>query len=85
MSRDVQIKLNNNRDIVTFNKIIERFDTDFDLASGRSLVDAKSILGIFYLDTSRPVTLTIHDTDQMDEILEAISPFITDEVAGADR
>ncbi len=55
---------------------INRFNTDFDLVSGRYVIDAKSIMGIFSLDLSRPIQLTIHDSSEMDEIMEVVKPFI---------
>ena len=48
---------------------ISRFNTDFDLISGRYVIDAKSIMGIFSLDLSKPIELTIHESDEIDEIL----------------
>ena len=45
-----------------------------DLQSGRHVVDAKSILGIFSLDLSKPVKLIIH-SDDCEDILEAVKPF----------
>ena len=53
---------------------ISRFNTDFDLISGRYVIDAKSIMGIFSLDLSKPIELTIHESDEIDEILKALHP-----------
>ena len=57
---------------------ISRFNTDFDLISGRYVIDAKSIMGIFSLDLSKPIELTSHESDEMDEILKIIQPYIVD-------
>ena len=57
---------------------ISRFNTDFDLISGRYVIDAKSIMGIFSLDLSKPIELTIHESEEMDEILKIIQPYIVD-------
>ena len=57
---------------------ISRFNTDFDLISGRYVIDAKSIMGIFRLDLCKPIELTIHESDEMDEILKIIQPYIVD-------
>ena len=57
---------------------ISRFNTDFDLISGRYVIDAKSIMGIFSLDLSKPIELIIHESDEMDEILKIIQPYIVD-------
>lgn len=57
---------------------ISRFNTDFDLISGRYVIDAKSIMGIFSLDLSKPIELTIHESDEMDEILKALQPYVVE-------
>ena len=57
---------------------ISRFNTDFDLISGRYVIDAKSIMGIFSLDLSKPIDLTLHESDEIDEILKALQPYVVD-------
>ena len=57
---------------------ISRLNTDFDLISGRYVIDAKSIMGIFSLDLSKPIELTIHESDEIDEILKALQPYVVD-------
>lgn len=57
---------------------ISRFNTDFDLISGRYVIDAKSIMGIFSLDLSKPIALTIHESDEIDEILKALQPYVVE-------
>ena len=57
---------------------ISRFNTDFDLIYGRYVIDAKSIMGIFSLDLSKPIELTIHESDEIDEILKALQPYVVD-------
>ena len=57
---------------------ISRFNTDFDLISGRYVIDAKSIMGIFRLDLSKPIELTIHESDEIDEILKALQPYVVE-------
>ena len=46
-----------------------------DLRAGRHVVDAKSILGIFSLDLSKPITMEIY-TDSCDDLLSDIKPFM---------
>ena len=53
-------------------------DYDFDLVSGRYVIDAKSIMGIFSLDLSKPIDLNIHAEDDSDVILQALKPYIID-------
>ena len=42
------------------------------------MIDAKSIMGIFSLDLSKDIDLNIHDDDKIDEILNALAPYIVD-------
>ena len=50
---------------------------DLDLISGRYVIDAKSLLGIFSLDLSKPIELTIHaDEEAADEIIEALRNYL---------
>ena len=58
-----------------FVNIVTAYDFDVDLASGRYAVDAKSIMGIFSLDLSKPIQLTAH-TDDADKFFTEISEFI---------
>lgn len=60
-----------------FVNIVSKYDYDVDLASGRYAVDAKSIMGIFSLDLSKPIQLTAH-TDDADKFFDEIKEFIND-------
>lgn len=62
-------------DVKNFVNIVSRFDYDIDLASGRYVVDAKSIMGIFSLDLSKPIAVEVH-TDNCDDLMEALKPYI---------
>ncbi len=55
---------------------ITRFDYDFDLVSGRYVIDAKSIMGIFSLDLSKPIDLNIHAEEDIEEVLSVLKPYI---------
>lgn len=59
-----------------FVNIIGKYDSDFDLLSGRYVIDAKSIMGIFSLDLSKPIELTIHDDNVKDEVISSLTEFI---------
>lgn len=72
----VQISLNSIDKVKSFVNAITKFDYDFDLVSGRYVIDAKSIMGIFSLDLSKPIDLNIHSGEGSDAILEALSPYI---------
>ena len=69
--KTVQISLNSIGKVKSFVNTISQFDYDFDLIS-----DAKSIMGIFSLDLSKPIDLAIHTETNLDEILEALKPYI---------
>ena len=74
--KTVQISLNSIDKVKSFVNSISQFDYDFDLISGRYVIDAKSIMGIFSLDLSKPIDLAIHSTDNTDDILEEIKPYL---------
>lgn len=74
--KTVMISLNSIDKVKSFVNDISRFDYDFDLVSGRYVIDAKSIMGIFSLDLSKPIELNIHAAENADEVLEALKPYI---------
>ena len=74
--KTVQISLNCIDNVKSFVNRIAKFDNDFDLVSGRYVVNARSIMWIFSLDFSKPVNLTIHKDEQMDEVMMALKPYI---------
>jgi phosphotransferase system HPr-like phosphotransfer protein len=74
--KTVQISLNSIGKVKSFVNVISQFEYDFDLISGRYVIDAKSIMGIFSLDLSKPIELAIHTEDEIEEILEALAPYI---------
>ena len=76
--KTVQICLDSIDKVKSFVNESTRFDTEFDLISGRYVIDAKSIMGIFSLDLSKPITLNIHAENNLDEILSIIKPFIVE-------
>lgn len=56
---------------------ISRIPCDFDMVDGRYTVDAKSILGIFSLELSRPAELRIHaEEEELPPILEQLAPYL---------
>ena len=76
--KTVQISLNSIDKVKTFVNAITQFEFDFDLVSGRYVIDAKSIMGIFSLDLSKPIELVIHAEDHLDEIMDILKPYIVD-------
>ena len=76
--KTVQISLNSIDKVKSFVNTITKYDNDFDLVSGRYVIDAKSIMGIFSLDLSKAIDLNIHDDDNMDDILKTLAPYIVE-------
>jgi len=75
--KTVQISLNSINKVKSFVNEITKFDNDFDLVSGRYVIDAKSIMGIFSLDLSKPIDLNIHATESdIEGILEILKPYL---------
>jgi len=74
--KTVQISLNSIDKVKSFVNDITKFDYDFDLVSGRYVIDAKSIMGIFSLDLSKPIDLNIHAEGTADDVLAIIKPYI---------
>ena len=64
--KTVKISLNSIDKVKSFVNDITKFDVDFDLVSGRYVIDAKSIMGIFSLDLSKPIDLNIHADNDID-------------------
>ena len=65
--KTVKISLNSIDKVKSFVNDLTKFDTDFDLVSGRYVIDAKSIMGI---------DLNIHDGGNTEEILTVLAPYI---------
>ena len=77
--KTAKISLNSIDKVKAFVNEISKFDCDFDLVSGRYVIDAKSIMGIFSLDLSKPITLSVHSDTETAEILEALKPYLVNE------
>ncbi|MBQ8074019.1 MAG: HPr family phosphocarrier protein [Clostridia bacterium] len=71
------IKLSLVENVNKFVNIVGKYPFDMDLRAGRHVVDAKSILGIFSLDLSRPITLEIY-SDDCEDLMKEIKPFLVD-------
>ncbi|MCR5587540.1 MAG: HPr family phosphocarrier protein [Lachnospiraceae bacterium] len=74
--KTVKISLNTIDKVKAFVNDVTKFNSDFDLVSGRYVIDAKSIMGIFSLDLSKDIDLNIHDDDSADEIISALDAYI---------
>jgi phosphocarrier protein HPr len=72
--KSVPIKLSFAEEVKTFVNVANRYAYDMDLRAGRHVVDAKSILGIFSLDLSKPITLEIY-ADDGEDLLNDLKTF----------
>ena len=71
----ITIKLSTINDVRTFVNTVTAFDCEADLKSGRYVVDAKSIMGIFSLDLVSPIEMTIH-SDDCENLVKKLEAFI---------
>lgn len=69
------ILLSSINDVKDFVNIVSKYDFDVDLTSGRYVVDAKSIMGIFSLDLSKPIKVDVHD-DNGDAFVAELEKFV---------
>ena len=74
--KTIKVSLNSIDKVKQFFNDINRYSYDFDLVSGRYVIDAKSIMGIFSLDLSQPIDLNIHaEGADLEEVLKTLSVY----------
>ena len=73
--KSFNIILKSINDVKDFVNIVNKYDFDVDLTSGRYVVDAKSIMGIFSLDLSKPIRVDVH-TEECGNFCEEIKSFL---------
>ena len=71
----VNVKLDTITKVKDFVNTLVACPYDVDLTSGRYVIDAKSIMGIFSLDLTKEIACTIH-CESCDALLEKLKPFI---------
>lgn len=71
----LDIRLSTIQDVRDFVNCVTACDFDVDLASGRYIVDAKSIMGIFSLDLLNPIRMTVH-SDDAEDFLRKVEKFV---------
>lgn len=75
--KNFNIMLHSINDVKTFVNAVNKYDFDVDLTSGRYVVDAKSIMGIFSLDLSKPIKVEVY-SEEVGEFMDEMKPFIID-------
>lgn len=73
--KSFKVMLSSIIDVKTFVETVNEFDFDIDMVSGRYVVDAKSLLGIFSLDLAKPVIMRVY-TEDTEKIEEKLKMFI---------
>jgi len=71
-----KIQLNSIEDVKKFVNQVNMYPCDIDLVSGRYTIDAKSIMGIFSLDLSKPIDIIIEDEKCAANFFEEIKSFL---------
>lgn len=69
--KTVNVKFNTIVQIQNFVNTMGRFKSDIDLSSGKYVVNAKSVIGVFSLDLSSPIKLIADGSDE-NEVIEAV-------------
>lgn len=78
--KSIKIRLQSIEAVKDFVNIMGQFQGYFDLAAGRYVVDAKSVMGIFSMDLTKELELRIMETNEQEkEILEAVKRFTVKE------
>ena len=70
-----EIQLKSINDVKDFVNISNKYDFDIDLTSGRYVVDAKSIMGIFSLDLSKPIKVEAY-VDECQTFCDELKDFM---------
>ncbi|MCH5165188.1 MAG: HPr family phosphocarrier protein [Clostridiales bacterium] len=73
--KSVKVNFSSTESVKEFVNAVSRYPYEVDLHSGRYVVDAKSLLGIFSLDLAKPIVCEIYN-DNCDELLKDINKYI---------
>ena len=82
MIMNYKIKLDTFDKVKKFVNAVQTFESDIDLTSDRYIINAKSIMGIFSLDLSKPLNVVVHEEDGVNEankifaVLVAVCSFL---------
>ena len=80
MKTEVKIRLSSIEDVRNFVELVRQFEGDIDLSSGRYVVDAKSIMGIFSLDLLNKIEVTVH-CDCCEQLVEELKDIMEEALA----
>ena len=75
--REIIILLDSIEKVKKFVSITTKFESEFDLVSGRYVIDAKSIMGIFSIDLSKPIILRIYEEgEKAENVIKALEEYV---------
>lgn len=69
------IKLDSVEKVKEFNQLVSRLEEEIDLVSGRYIIDAKSLLGIFSLDLSKPIEVQTYSESDAQNVQKALQKY----------
>lgn len=75
--RQVTIRLASPDQVQLFVKTLTTLNGDFEIISGRHILDARSLMGFFSLDLSSPISLKVYN--DCPENLDALAPYLIEE------
>lgn len=72
------LNLNTIDKVKRFSNIVLTYESDIDAIRGRYIIDAKSIIGLFTIDLSKPVEIEIHsqDAEELERFENDMKPFL---------
>lgn len=73
--KTVFVSLPSSDTVQHFVEALTPLEGDFELVSGKYILDARSLMGIFSLDLTQPIQLKIYNDSPKN--LRAVQPFIT--------
>lgn len=77
--REKVILLDSIEKVKKFVSITTKFESEIDLVSGRYIIDAKSIMGIFSTNLSKPIILRIHEEgEKAEDIVKALEEYVVE-------
>lgn len=72
------LNLNTIDKVKRFSNIVLTYESDIDAIRGRYIIDAKSIIGLFTIDLSKPVEIKIHsqNAEELERFENDMKPFL---------
>lgn len=70
------VSLSSIEDVKKFVDAANHCDCEVDVLSGRYIINAKSIMGLFSIDLAKPVRVEVHGTQEQGQAFEqSVAPF----------